>query len=333
MSRNACRSFVDSGVVFCWNYMGVSKGDKMNRTVVISGVKSAMLGLIVGDALGVPVEFQNRYELEKEPVEGMIGGGTYNKPKGTWSDDSSLMLATVDGLEGEFDPDRIMNNFVNWAYDAEYTADGDVFDIGNTTSDAITYYAKEKNFSDKEGNPANGSLMRILPIGLKYYDLSAENIKKLSFGISSLTHNHIECKLSCFYYCLLISFLMRGNHIKSAYLLTNEEFVKHLPKKQEKVFSRLTSGEIDKIKKNDILSTGYVIHSLESAIWCVLRHKTYKDAVLEAVNLGGDTDTIGAITGGIAGLVFGDIPKEWIEDIVNLEFIDKIVTKFIKKID
>jgi len=304
----------------------------VEQSIINSGIKSSMYGLIVGDALGVPVEFWTREELEKNPVKGMRGFGTHDKPEGTWSDDSSMMLATASGLCGEFEPVKIMDNFLKWVYCSKFTADGDVFDIGMQTSDSLTYYAKHKEVKESIGNPANGSLMRILPVGLKFYNLSAGDIKKLSFGISSLTHNHILCKLSCFYYCLFISFLMRSNNVDKAYSLTNKKFRSFLPEKEEKTFEDILSGKLKKLNKKDILSTGHVIPTLRASLWCVLNNDNYRDSVLDAVNLGGDTDTIGAITGGMAGLAYGDIPVEWLESIRNRMMIDEVIDKFILEV-
>jgi thiamine-phosphate pyrophosphorylase len=161
----------------------------------------AIIGLIIGDALGVPVEFKSREYLDAHPVTEMIGYGTYNKPSGTWSDDTSLTLALADSIaasDGNLDYQDIMNRFSRWLYDGDYTSDEEVFDVGNTTRNAINRFSQGVAPIDCGGSGehenGNGSLMRILP--LAFY-LDSHDIKVLSTDgvsiisdISSLTHAH-----------------------------------------------------------------------------------------------------------------------------------------------
>jgi ADP-ribosylglycohydrolase len=137
-----------------------------------------IMGLVVGDALGVPVEFEEREELRARPVKFMEGYGTYELPAGSWSDDSSMALATLDSLRNGYNPDDIMQKFVAWSENGEYTPYGECFDIGTGTSDAIWRYMQNKDIHTcggrKESDNGNGSLMRILPICLYCVDKDFE---------------------------------------------------------------------------------------------------------------------------------------------------------------
>ena len=122
---------------------------------------NGMMGVVVGDALGMPVQFVDRVELKNNPVETMEGYGTYNMPPGTWSDDSSMALATLDSIrdKGDIDYSDIMERFVRWNFYGEYTPAGKAFDQGNTCMEAIYNYVREKNYKTcgKTGEWANGN--------------------------------------------------------------------------------------------------------------------------------------------------------------------------------
>ncbi len=290
-------------------------------------IKGGFFGMIVGDALGVPVEFKSRNYLKNNPVMDMIAYGVHNQPKGTWSDDTSLMIATVAGLAGEYDKFAIIDNFCSWYFDNEFTPHGEVFDCGGQTSDALLFYRMNKRILDKynDRSNGNGSLMRILPISLKFRNEDIETIKDVNFEVSSLTHGHIRSNLCCFYFSLIVKHLF-SNTIDEAYKLANKQIKPYIPKNEEEHFKRIINNNLAELAEEKIKSSGYVIHSLEASLWCCMNSNSYKEAVLKAVNLGDDTDTVGAITGALAGIIYGyeTIPETWVNSLVKLKELKSI---------
>jgi ADP-ribosylglycohydrolase len=306
-------------------------------------IRNAILGLVTGDALGVPVEFRDREWLKESPVTGMTGYGTYNQPPGTWSDDSALTLCNAEALTEGFNLQSIADRFVAWLYNQEWTPHGEVFDVGLTTSEAISRLKAGETphlaGARDENSNGNGALMRILPLifYLRQINSITERYEIIS-KVSGLTHGHIRSALACFYYLELAGFLMEDEGPHYAYKAANESFL-NLTKNLEinsieiDTFSRLTGGSIHEVNEEEIYSDGNVIHTLEASIWCLLTTRNYPDAVLKAVNLGDDTDTSGAVTGGLAGLLYSaeSIPGQWISTIARLDDIEEVIENLNKK--
>lgn len=290
---------------------------------------NSIMGFVVGDALGVPYEFRKRGTfLAKD----MIGHGTYNQPVGTWSDDTSLTLATIDSLlcRGRIDLGDIMYKFSKWFYEGKYTPHGNVFDVGHTTRKAIENYADHLDPKRCGGysvnDNGNGSLMRILP--LAFLDCSFYEI----YSVSALTHGHIISEIACELYVLIARNLIEGKNISDAIKEATSKMGFAL--KNNKEFHRIP--KIGELHRKEIKSTGYVVDTLEAALWCLLTTNSYKDCVITAVNLGDDTDTIAAVAGGLAGIIYGvggnkGIPEEWISKIAQKSSIEKLCVAFEKK--
>ena len=289
-------------------------------------VMASIVGFAIGDAVGVPVEFVSREELNKNPVKDIRGKGTHNQKAGTWSDDTSLTIALIKALrDKEFNVDNIARRMMDWLYKGKYTANGKVFDVGNTTREAIWRMHDgvppiEAGGKDEYSN-GNGSLMRIHPLAFYLLDVdSFEEKKNMIYQVSSLTHANIISKVACHFLVELIIHLLKTNDIKAAYDAVCREFAKYYTEdKVQSAFANIFSGKILSMPVSSIKSSGYVIDTLEAVMWCIFHTTTYKDAVLTAVNLGDDTDTVGAITGGIAGIIYGldAIPEEWVSKLVN----------------
>ena len=307
-------------------------------------LKSAILGLAVGDALGVPYEFISRDIIKKNPCKDMIGYGTHNKKAGIWSDDTSLTLCLLDNLNNKnINYNNIMNSFVLWYDNGKYTADGDTFDIGITTSDAIDNYKSGKNpikcgLYDEYSN-GNGSLMRILPIAFyikKYFDsqlFESSEVINIIYNVSSLTHSHKRSLIACVIYTAIALNLINDMNIEEAInKALKDSFDYYKNEKEINNYKRIFKSNFKKLNDTKIESSGYVVHTLEASIWILLNTSNYKDAVLKAVNLGDDTDTTAAVAGGLAGLYYGvdNIPTKWIDNLVNKELIINICTKFLK---
>lgn len=305
-------------------------------------ILSGIMGLIVGDALGVPFEFKDRNELKRYPVTNMEGYGTYNQPPGTWSDDTSMNLATLDSLINGIDYEDMMKKFKEWIVEGKYTPFGRVFDVGNTTRLAIINYNKNTPAINcgggSERDNGNGSLMRILPIAfyLHYLSKIEKNIN-IIYYVSGLTHRHLRSKIACVIYCNIVNAILNYPN-KPLIDLIKEGINKTIDYYGDKKdsfdelrhYKRILDKSIFKEKKENINSSGYVVHTLEAVIWCLINTENYRSCVLQAVNLGEDTDTIAAISGSIAGLYYGynTIPKNWLNKIAKREQIEILCRNF-----
>lgn len=279
-------------------------------------IYDGIMGLVVGDALGIPVEFKKR---DTYKITDMTGYGTYNQPPGTWSDDSSMTLATLEsiGRLGKIDCDDIMRNFCKWFEYGEFTPYGTVFDIGGATQRAIQRFRSGTKPSECGGKDImdndNGALMRILPI------VFVPHTPFDIMNVAALTHNHVISNLGCGIYVAIAEMLLSGKN-KIEVMQMIQEFIDLLSPE----YSRLPN--IQALKRSEIKSSGYVVDTLEAALWCFLTTNTYSECVLTAVNLGEDTDTVAAVAGGLAGLLYGcggesGIPDKWIEQIPKRDWI------------
>lgn len=286
--------------------------------------RDVLFGVAVGDALGVPVEFRPREELRKDPVTGMRGYGTHKQPPGTWSDDTSLTLCLAETLINGFDMHAIGQSFVRWLFHNEWTAGGKVFDVGLSTNYAIKSLrdgaSPESAGEDDEDSNGNGSLMRILPLLFYIRDKPILERFRLTSQVSSITHGHIRSIIACFYYLEFARHLLEGGDKSAAYQALQKELPPFLEEmkisdSEISLFNRLLKEDICEQPENMISGSGYVVHTLEASVWCIMTTETYSEAVLKAVNLGSDTDTTGAVTGGLAGLLYGfdTIPSEWVK--------------------
>jgi ADP-ribosyl-[dinitrogen reductase] hydrolase len=307
-------------------------------------ITATLYGLAVGDALGVPVEFQGRVFLRQRPVTGMQGFGTHNQPPGTWSDDSSLAFCLAESLCKGFDLQDLAQRFLNWAEWGYWTAHGRVFDMGVATHTALTKlrFGVQPIMAGGVGEQdnGNGSLMRVLP--LIFYS-SAKEISdryRLVRDVSSLTHGHIRSVLACFIYTELARNLLGGHGKQEAYDQMKTSVTDFLnefglaPQAELDVFQRILENPSLPLQgkslrfchESDIQSSGYVVHTLEAALWCFMTTDTYPAAVLKAVNLGSDTDTTGCVTGGLAGLHYGvgQIPRDWLTTLARRADIEDL---------
>jgi ADP-ribosyl-[dinitrogen reductase] hydrolase len=303
--------------------------------------KDILFGLAVGDALGVPVEFKSRAEISRRPVTDMIGYGTYNLPPGTFSDDSSLAFCLAEALTQDFDLQKIADNFVRWLTKNYWTPRGHVFDVGIATREAI-FRLKDGEAPEFAGGTGamdngNGSLMRILPLLLYIKDRPIDERYQLTRKVSSITHGHVRSSIACFYYLEFARHILAGLDKFTVYHQLQKEIKAYLQKlemnpQEINIFKRLLDENIYELPEEDIASSGYVMHTLEASIWCILSTDNYRDAALKAVNLGSDTDTTGAVTGGLAGLIYGweNIPTAWINAMARKEDIEDLALRLEK---
>ncbi len=297
-------------------------------------------GAVVGDALGVPVEFTTRARCRRDPVRDMRGFGSHHQPPGTWSDDSSLLLCTAEALCEAYDADALARRFVRWSTDGYWAAHGTVFDIGGATSAALSRIRRgipaeqAGGIADADNGNGNGSLMRILPVAHRYAGAPAAELLAMAHRVSALTHRHPRAQMSCGIYCLLARELLNGAapaDALAAVIPVARQAYAAAPFADEAMhFLRILRGTLGDLPEPEISSGGYVVHTLEAAIWCLLTTASFEDAVLTAVNLGGDTDTTGCVAGGLAGIRYGlaAIPEDWLAVLARHEEIAALFARF-----
>ncbi|MGH1338027.1 MAG: ADP-ribosylglycohydrolase family protein [Aureispira sp.] len=305
----------------------------------------ALLGLAIGDALGVPFEFKSALAMQQQPATTMIGQGTHQQPVGTWSDDSSLSFCLAASLIEGYNLKDIAQKFIAWKEDNYWTAWNTVFDIGRTTSRAIQELKElllegeeealktNYQYASEEQN-GNGSLMRILPLVFYIQGKPLQEQFTLVQEVAALTHPPVRATMCCFFYLKLAEFLLEGKDKQAAYTQTRiliQDFWKSIPFpiEEQKHFQRFVQEDIQQLDKTDLKSGGYVIETIEASLWAFLTTTSYEAAVLTVINLGHDTDTTGAITGGLAGLYYGqeNIPPIWLASLVRLDDIIELGTQ------
>ncbi len=303
--------------------------------------KDGVMGVVTGDALGCPVQFESREEVAAHPIEGMRGYGTFHLPAGSWTDDSSLTLALLDSIRvrGGIDPDHIMGNFEDWLDNGAFTPYGYAYDIGRGTMQAILQYKRERNplkcGGTGEGNNGNGSLMRIMPACLyscvkKLSDAAAVDV---IHRVGSLTHAHLRANIACGLYYFMVKAVLEGRGTLQARLQAGLDqgfaFYERTLEDRENLacYGRLRDlAAFSALPPEKIDSSGYVVHTLEAAVWSLVKASSFEQALLRAVNLGKDTDTVGAVAGGLAGLYYGykAIPAPWLQAIQKRDRIEKM---------
>ena len=246
-------------------------------------VSDCVLGMAVGDALGVPFESRQRGTFR---CEGMTGFGSHRQPAGTWSDDTSMVLALCDSYRelGRVDADDIRERFRAWLREGAYTADGTVFDCGVTTGRAL----RSGTGQGGAGDLGNGSLMRCLPMA--FMDCTEADVRR----VSAITHASRDCSDACVRMVRYARKVLRTGHAGSE------------------------SGD------EPGRSGGFVWDTYQAAIWCLEHTEGYRECALTAVNLGGDTDTTACVAGGLAGILYGsdEIPAAWLGALRGREVID-----------
>ncbi|QHV96691.1 ADP-ribosylglycohydrolase family protein [Spirosoma endbachense] len=254
------------------------------------------------------------------------------------SDDSSLTFCLAEALTQGVDLQRIATNFQKWLFQNYWTPYGEVFDVGIATREAIERLAKgtkpELAGGFDETDNGNGSLMRILPLVFYSNNRPIQERYQLTKEISSITHAHIRSVIACFYYLEFARLLLDQKDKFAIYQQLQStclDFLTSLSINPSEIhhFDRLLNGDIHNRSMEEIQSSGYVVHTLEASIWCLLTTDNYQEAVLKSVNLGEDTDTTGAVTGGLAGLLYGieAIPSRWVSQLARLKEIEALADR------
>ena len=302
--------------------------------------KNGIIGLAIGDAMGVPLEFCIREKLMQHPTTEMLGYGSHNMPKGSWSDDSSMTFATIDAIIKDkcINCNTIATNFLEWMRNAKWTPTDRVFDIGRTCLQAIAKFELNQEVAEKCGETSemsngNGSLMRILP--LSYYCFAKKKNEQEIFEIvrkvSSITHGHETSIMGCFIYVMYgIELLSNRNLIQAYKKIKKIKYKTYFSEETISRYDKILKKDISKYDLDEIKSTGFVINTLEATLWVLLNTKSYNQSIIGAINLGNDTDTIGACVGGLAGIYYGlqNIDKRWQSELLKYNDIVELCNNF-----
>ena len=310
-----------------------------NMTTELQRYQGALLGLAVGDALGVPAEFQTRGTFPK--VTEMVGGGVFMLDPGEWTDDTSMALCLGQSLldKNGFDAVDQMTKYWAWIESGYMASNGRMFDIGDTTSDALCRFRKDGNPMAGNEDPkcsGNGSLMRLAPIPMFFSRIDAGIPMYVHNAqlMSATTHASPDCMLACGFMSGLILGALRG---ESKDMILSQGYC---PQQGYWKTGKLSPILVDSIMgtyksktKDHINSSGWVLHTLEAALWCFHNSTTFEDGLIEAVNLGEDADTTGAVYGQLAGAYYGvdSIPKRWVDKTVKVDLIIDMANKIYNK--
>ena len=282
----------------------------------------SFLGLAIGDAVGTTVEFRARDTFD--PVTDMVGKGPFNLPAGYFTDDTSMALCLAESLieHPQLDRNDLLNRFSKWYREGVNSPTGRCFDIGTTTRSAIVSWEKTGSVLNNTGpwDAGNGSIMRLVPAVIKHHN---DRDLAISTAImqSETTHGSVEACDSC---DLLARVLL------TAYVTDDKTAVLNIDPQEhwaDSVKNILTTLEVS---RDEVKSSGYVIHTLHAALWCFKNTDNFRDAILLATNLGEDADTVAAVTGQIAGAFYGmsGIPIMWLDKLYEtgrfIELVDKL---------
>lgn len=311
---------------------------------------SGMMGLLVGDALGSPVQFMTRDKIKNRPegpVVGMEVCDLYDVPAGSWTDDGSMALATLDSLKTckKIDLDDIMKKFAEWEVKGKYTPLGFAFDQGNTCTEAIYRYiggaeAAKCGVTGEYAN-GNGALMRILPACIYCHmmvekgEMTIEEAVNSVHSVASLTHNHLRSNICCGMYFFMVKNIIESGSARPLIDILQDAINQALEYYRKDVNNLVQLAHLERIfylnelkvnSEDDIEASGYVIRTIEAVVWALINTESYKECMLKCANLGDDTDTVAAIAGGLAGLYYGydSIPGEWIDEMIDVKQLIKM---------
>lgn len=300
--------------------------------------RDGIIGLAIGDMLGAPVEFGERWMRDEDPVKGPRSGGIFDLPRGAWTDDTSMTLATLYSLKTGFSPQDLMCCFLAWLRTGDYTLNGEAIGIGKQILRSLEHYEAHGDLTACGGigerDNGNGSLMRILPVCLYAHarNLPTGDAIRMVHDASGLTHNHPRSKIACgLYYFLTAAMLDESGPLHQRLQAGLDRGFAHYHTDELRHFDRVRSAEaLRQLPRDEIRSSGYVVDSFEAALWCLVTEDSFETSLLKAVNLGLDTDTIAAIAGGLAGLYYGydQIPAEWRSVLLQRAEIEALCAEF-----
>ena len=285
-----------------------------------------LLGLACGDAVGTTVEFSLRGSFA--PLSDMVGGGPFNLKPGEWTDDTSMALCLAQSLisSAGFDAHDQMKRYCDWMDRGYMSSTGVCFDIGNTVRQALVRYQRTDDPISGATDPysaGNGSIMRLAPVPI-FYRNDLELVVHFSGESSRTTHGAQEAVDACRLFGAMLSRGLAG--ASKDEILDQGSFEALTP-----TIRAIAQGSYQSKVESEIKGSGYVVESLEAALWCFYQTDNFREAILLAANLGDDADTTAAVCGQIAGAHYGrsGIPNNWLELVSCREFIERIALKLV----
>lgn len=298
----------------------------------MSQISNAILGFTLADAFGVPVEFLERDTFE---INALVGYGSWDVPAGSWSDDSAMSFITMEHFIQNSSIDQLKQAFCDWAYRGYWTYNNSpAFDVGITIREVIDRWElnglHEQAKTDEFSN-GNGALMRILPVAIwsHAHKISGQTLFEFVREYAEMTHGHIRSTLCCYHYTVVVHELLNGHTFPISFHKANLALMDLLEDYPSEIQTFEKLFTIDQYTREQILSTGYVVDTLEAVYWNLFQADNYYDAIHGAVHLGKDTDTIGALTGGLAGLLYElNVPENWIQSLAKIDKIKELINTF-----
>lgn len=304
----------------------------MLKSDALDRYRGCLLGLAVGDAVGTTLEFRRPGTFE--PINDMLGGGPFGLNPGEWTDDTSMMLCLAESLVEKrgFDPVDQLERYTRWYRHGHLSSTGSCFDIGNTVRQALSGFEKTKEpyyGSTDPRSAGNGSIMRLAPVPLFYAGNPKLAVEK-SGQSSRTTHGALTCVDACRYMGGLITGAVSGvskDELLAARYSPLEGYWSQRPLVKE--IDEIAAGSFKSLDPPLIKGSGYVVKSLEAALWAFHKTESFRDGCLLAVNLGDDADTTGAVYGQIAGAYYGEdgIPQDWREKLVQRSLLESFADR------
>jgi len=305
--------------------MAENSRTEMRKVTLNDRFRGSLLGLAVGDAVGTTVEFRPKGDFD--PVTDMTGGGPFGLEPGQWTDDTSMALCLATSLleRGGFDARDQIARYCRWWKTGYLSSTGACFDIGNTVADALQRFretGEPMSGSDDPRSAGNGSIMRLAPVPMFFFP-DIEAVEARSAESSGTTHGALECVDAC---------RLFGRILCRALLGMSREAVAFGDRDLFSGASRIAAiarGEYAAKPEREVRGTGYVVESLEAAMWCFVNTASFEDATLRAVNLGDDADSTAAVCGQVAGAFYGAsrIPPHWLERLAMREEITQLADR------
>lgn len=287
--------------------------------------RGCLFGLAVGDAVGTSVEFRPRGSFK--PLTGLIGGGPFHLSAGQWTDDTSMALCLATSLVecGQFDARDQMERYCRWAETGYLSSTGTCFDIGGTVSSALRRFRQTGDPFSGSSDPwsaGNGCLMRLAPIPMFFFP-DIDGAERFAVDSSRTTHGAEECLGASRLLARIIMRALLGRPKDEVALADTESSLG-----SSKIIA-IARGDYRRKVEAEIRGSGYVVDSLEAAMWCFMQTHSFEDAILRAANLGDDADTTAAVCGQVAGAYYGAsaIPSAWLEKLAMLQEIGDLADR------
>ena len=301
--------------------MGLSGGEA--ATAVRDRAQGALIGLALGDALGTTLEFSTRDSLP--PVTDLVGGGPFELAPGQWTDDTSMALCLADSLlqRNALDARDLVERFCRWHEQGYNSVTGECFDIGVTTGEALRSYrttGEPLSGSTDPRSAGNGSLMRLAPVAIRWWHDRAAAVAAARLQ-SRTTHGAPQAVEACALFAELLVEALGG--------APKERVLQARDWDGDAGVAAVAAGSWRTKTRDDIASSGYVLHTLEAALWCVARSGSVADALVLAANLGHDSDTVGAVTGQLAGALWGlsRAPVAWLDKLAWRQHLEALAAR------